>query len=597
MSSVKIYQQGVPSRRAGPIYNAVPYPTKIDPEAIAVFIAAHTKPGDRVLDVFGGSCTTGMAVCLCDTPTERMKALSKELGIDAEWGSREAVVYELSPVGCLTGSVMCSPPDPLEFQAATDRILTRANEALGWMYQAHSPSGAPGEIRHVIWSDVLQTPCCSHEISLWDAVARRAPARIHKKFACPVCGTDVKVKDCARVTVRRMDRKAGKSIRVRKRLPVQLYGISNGRTWKRSVTDKDRSIIRNCGRRKLDWVPDGLIQWGDLYRRGYHTGINKFSDLYTPRNLRVIARLWAEIDKEPEHLKNALKLLVLSYNAAHSTLLTRIVAKKEQPDFVVSGAQSGVLYVSGLPVEKNIVRGLKRKAKVFSDAFSMLRPSASKVNIICGSSTDMRLERSSIDYVFTDPPFGDYIPYAEINQLNEAWLGSFTDKSEEAIVSRAQGKGVSEYEDLLNRVFSEVRRVLKPSACATVIFHSSKAEIWRAVGRAFSTNDLRVKATSILDKLQVSFKQVVAEAGTRHDAVFLLINDKEAPASIDHLTEFTAIPPVEVSALSANALAEMDKKMAYSHYVSTQIQHGLDVESDAKAFYSLLHSAKCAGEV
>jgi hypothetical protein len=34
--------------RTGAVYTAFPYPTKISPEAIALFIAAHTQPGDTV---------------------------------------------------------------------------------------------------------------------------------------------------------------------------------------------------------------------------------------------------------------------------------------------------------------------------------------------------------------------------------------------------------------------------------------------------------------------------------------------------------------------------------------------------------------------
>ena len=67
-----LYSSPVESRRSGALYNAFSYPTKIDPEAIAVFVAAHTSPGDTVLDVFAGSGTTGIAVRLCERPTARM---------------------------------------------------------------------------------------------------------------------------------------------------------------------------------------------------------------------------------------------------------------------------------------------------------------------------------------------------------------------------------------------------------------------------------------------------------------------------------------------------------------------------------------------
>ena len=49
-----LYSKTLPSSRAGSFYNTFPYPTKISPEAIAVYIACTTDPGDMVLDALPG---------------------------------------------------------------------------------------------------------------------------------------------------------------------------------------------------------------------------------------------------------------------------------------------------------------------------------------------------------------------------------------------------------------------------------------------------------------------------------------------------------------------------------------------------------------
>lgn len=55
-SSLRILcENPIPSTRTGAIYNAFSYPTNISPEARAIFIATHTKPGASVLDTFSGS--------------------------------------------------------------------------------------------------------------------------------------------------------------------------------------------------------------------------------------------------------------------------------------------------------------------------------------------------------------------------------------------------------------------------------------------------------------------------------------------------------------------------------------------------------------
>jgi hypothetical protein len=47
----KLYSKPLPSSRSGLFYNTFSYPTKISPEAVAIYIAMHTKPGDTVLNV------------------------------------------------------------------------------------------------------------------------------------------------------------------------------------------------------------------------------------------------------------------------------------------------------------------------------------------------------------------------------------------------------------------------------------------------------------------------------------------------------------------------------------------------------------------
>jgi hypothetical protein len=337
-------------------------------------------------------------------------------------------------------------------------------------------------------------------------------------------------------------------------------------------------------------APSGEIRWGDLYRSGYHRGIERVHHFYTRRNLIALSALWTAVDSEPSDLREALRLLVLSYNAAHSTLMTRVVVKKGMSDFVLTGAQSGVLYVSSLPVEKNVIDGVERKIRTFRSAFEVAHGGNGSVRVINASSTRLDLPDASVDYVFTDPPFGGFIPYAEINQVNEAWLGVTTDTTEEAIVSPAQGKGVAEYGSLLRQVFGEIARVLKPDAAATVVFHSSKPDVWAAVGQAFSSAGLGVKRTGVLDKTQVSFKQVVSEGSARGDAIFLLSNG----AGVSQPDAVVALKD-QIIDLRAEHGEEVTPQHLYTRYVARCVEAGRPVELTAADFYGWLRDFDRAG--
>lgn len=519
----KLYGSPVPSRRSGPFYNAFSYPTKIDPEAIALFIACHTSPGDTVLDVFAGSGTTGLAAILCESPTESMKAHASRLDLPVEWGPRSVVLYELSVIGALLSDTMTNPPDPSAFEEAARNVVARVSKELAWLYSAEDPHGDQGHVRHIVWTEVLICPACSREATFWDLAVHTDPPSIHKHGSCNGCGQSLKFDRTRRAVESVRDPVLDRLAVRRIRRPAFLYGSTGSRTWGRSIRASDLRILERVAQLPVPpGVPTGRIIKGDLYRTGYHHGIDRFHHFYTRRNLIVLGTLWRAIDKEPPELRQALRLLLLSYNASHSTLMTRIAAKRRIPTFVVTGAQSGVLYISSLPVEKNILNGVSRKIKVFRRAFSTSFGCQSQVRVVNASSTKLELPDSTVDYVFTDPPFGDYIPYAEVNQINEAWLGSLTDRSDEVIISRNQNKSSSEYGQLMKQVFAEVGRVLKPGAPLTVVFHSSRSDVWRTLGDAFDSNDFHIVRSSLLDKRQVSFKQVVTNGYSGGNAVFWL---------------------------------------------------------------------------
>jgi len=577
-----LYDRPVPSRRTGAVYNAFSYPTKIDPEAIATFIAAHTSPGDTVLDVFAGSGTTGIAARLCERPTPEMKRRATELQLPVEWGPRHVVLHELSVIGALLGQTLCNPPDPTAFEAAARRVIAATAHRYSWMYGAQDPSGMAGSIRHAIWSDVITCGFCGTEATYWDLAVERGPLRMHKIADCPSCGRALKLADEPRVADVVLDALSGEEVVQRRRVLAHVYGRNGKTTWHRVPIPADLALVERVLNEPVPTsVPTEYIRWGDLHRSGYHQGIERVHHFYTRRNLIALGALWEAIASEPEHLQDALRLLVLSYNASHSTLMSRVVVKSGQSDFILTGAQSGVLYVSSLPVEKNVIEGVQRKIKTFRAALAVSHGGTGTIRVERKSSTSLDLPDDSIDYVFTDPPFGGFIPYSEINQINEAWLGSATDTSEEAIISPAQGKGVSEYGALMKQVFSEVSRVLKPNGAATVVFHSSQPDVWAALGDAVTSAGLAVERTSVLDKTQVSFKQVVAEGSTRGDAVFLL---SRRDVDIAHETTAEDLDDViaELRRLHGSGISPQH---LYSRYVAQCVEEARPVTSTAPAFY------------
>ncbi len=574
-----IYQKPLPSTRTGPLYNAFSYPTKISPEAIAVFIATHTKPGATVLDAFGGSGTTGLAAILCDRPTDSMLKMAEEMGVVPEWGPRNAYLFEIGKLGSYITRTLCSPPDPETFSTAVNKLCKQAQKIIGHIYSAKDPSGQEGMLRHAIWSDVLICPNCGNETTYWEAAVRHSPLSMSNSFDCSACEKTLKIDSCERAFETVQDAFGEESER-KKRVLVRVYGQTGKTKWQRPPSKEDTEVFAISEEMPLpESTPNSDIMWGDLHRAGYHRGIKKLHHFYTKRNFLAVATLLDLAAKFPKDVRDALRLLILSYNSSHSTLMTRVVVKKGQNNLVLTGAQSGVLYISGLPVEKNVIEGVARKAKSFKEAFALLHGSTSKVNIFNQSSELICLPNASVDYIFTDPPFGSYIPYAEINQINEIWLGETTDRTKEIIVSPAQKKDVGAYGEMMGKVFREMARVLKPDGTATVVFHSAHSEIWRALASAYGKAGFLVKAASVLDKIQASFKQVVSDVSVKGDPLLLLTKDSpQAPAQMSCQ---------EIAEEIFSEATDADPQKLYSIFVGRCLEIGACMDMDAKEFYTL----------
>lgn len=593
---IPLYERPMRSTRGGPLFNAFPYPTKISPEAIALFIATHTKPGATVFDGFAGSGSTGVAAILCDSPTDEMKREADRLGLSVCWGARHAVLYEIGVLGSFVSKVLCSPPDPSDFSKAANQLLNDVEQQLSWLYEVSDPMGEKGTIRHIIWADMLHCPSCRKHTSLWDACVSRKPAEISRSFTCLYCGENADIADVKRVRESITDDLLGTKRKTRRRVPAWVYGKTNGRFWSRRADHLDLRIIKQINKVPVPAdAPRMAIPWGDLYRAGYHEGISHLHHLYTHRNLIAFASLWAEVNNYPNHLQNALRFWLLSYNASHSTIMTRVVAKKGQDDLVVTSAQPGVLYVSGLPVEKNVFAGVQRKLGIMCRAFELTHGRKSLVEVRNASSLKVDLPDKTIDYMFADPPFGGNIPYAEVNFINEAWLGQTTDSTEEAIISPYQGKTVDNYQELLVQAFREAHRILRPEANATVAFHSTSARVWNAMRDAFEQAGFFVADTSVLDKTQSSFKQVKSPSAVKGDPLILLSKKHSgmngSPAEI-----WAVVDDLLAKAQRSGDPVEASPHRLYSRVVGHYLSNSCDVPINARDFYRRLKERQVARE-
>ncbi len=453
----------ISARRSTSLYGVHAYHTKVPAEAITAFIVDNTNPGDTVLDPFCGSGMTGVAAAIT---------------------GREAILNDLSPAAVHIATNYTTPCDPEAFEAGVERVLERVGSEIGALY-ATRHAGRAATIEYLVWSDVRRCPECGADLLLWDH--RTSGLRT---VCCPKCGHEAN-----KGTMPVVGEKAVEA------------NLSVGAGQRRVVRDVAADDLRPDLRLdSLPWYPStGFDSTRPMWRRGHSDlGISTVADFYSSRNLSALSLLWHAASYEPdERVKLALRF---SLTAIANRASRRYQWNAKRPTNVLGGT----LYVSSLRYEWNVLSLWRRKTRAIARLFRSGVSVADAVKTYQGSATSLPLADESIDYCFTDPPFGSHIVYSDASLLWEAWLDDLTDRASEAIVVRGgdQAKSVTDYGDLLHASFNEIRRVLKPDGKATIVFQASDPETWSAVYSAALRAGLSFADATTLSKGQPSFKQV-----------------------------------------------------------------------------------------
>lgn len=222
-----------------------------------------------------------------------------------------------------------------------------------------------------------------------------------------------------------------------------------------------------------------------------------------------------------------------------------------------------------------------------------------QVMISTASSTALSLPDASIDYIFIDPPFGANIPYADLDYLVEAWHSVFTAVQQEAILDERRGKHLTEYQGLMERCLHEFYRVLKPGRWMTVEFSNSSNQVWVSIQNALMTAGFVVADTRILDKEQLSHRQLTAKNAVKRDLVisayrpvseleqrFALVAGSEDGAWAFVREHLTHLPVVEGRRGEARLVRERQADRLYDRMVAYHVHKGVTVPLTTAEFFA-----------
>lgn len=481
------YNRDISAGKNTYVYDAHTYHTKVPPQGIAALIDYYTNPGEVVLDSFCGSGMTGVAA--------------------AEMG-RRAILSDLSPAAVFIAENLNTPADDVEFLTAVDHVLASCEDLNKYLY-ATSCRDCGKEVAqlYTVWSYGVECNECRREFVLWDVARdereRVRDSKIKKTFDCPHCKSRI----------------AKRGLKRTSRYPVQIgyKCCSRGRKESCAVPDqRDIDFVTNLAAGQIPsqlWYPKNQFPAGVNTRQPIAAGIISVDKAYTPRALWAMARLWHEASNYPVvSLRNKLRFVVTS-------LYQRVTLFSEFRFWGGSGNTANY-NVPQIINEQNVFFAFKRKAQTISWYFRDAPRFSRQVHLSVKSACHLEnIPNGSVDFVFTDPPFGSNINYSEMNFLWESWLGEYTNTAEEAIISRPQNKTADDYETLLCQAFLEAHRVLRDDGWMCVVFHNSSEKVWRSLQNAIQRAGFEVRAAQTFDKQHATFKMFVSDNAVGYDLV------------------------------------------------------------------------------
>jgi DNA modification methylase len=520
-----------------PIYNAHSYHTKVPHKAIMRYILHYTEPGDIVFDGFCGTGMTGVAAQMCGDREVVMSLgyqvkpdgtiLQEETDEDGKkvWrpfsklSARRAVLNDLSPIATFISHNYNDKLDVGKFVRAAKSILNSLETELGWMYETTHSNGNKCLIDFIIWSEQFSCSNCGAEINFLDEALDNDSNEVLAEFPCPDCNAILTKKRLERVFETTIDHATGKPWKHIKYKPTEIHYKYLGSKYTKKPDATDLKILSDIQAR--DWpknVPTNEFPVSSMYHgsRIAPKGYTHAHHFFFRRPLEALSYLWHQARVKTDARTSQAILFFIEQAVTSLNIQNRYGPKKYSQS---NGMLPLVYYVPSQIAEVTPWYVLSGKLKRLEKVFHSLPYIPNACAIATGDTASVALQDESLDYIFTDPPFGANIFYADLNLITESWHRVFTDATNEAVVDKFKNKDLSEYHSLMLSCFKRYYSALKPGRWLTVEFSNSSAAVWNAIQSTLQDAGFIVANVSVLDKQQGSFRAVTTTTAVKQDLV------------------------------------------------------------------------------
>lgn len=252
-----------------------------------------------------------------------------------------------------------------------------------------------------------------------------------------------------------------------------------------------------------------------------------FHQLFTHRNLIALSILNNALDELENPKIRDMTKFVFTSSLAQASMMKMIT--KDRPTATSKGWIAPRYYVPPRNQELNVwinfetrfnrifqgKKGSNRELQWYRQAkdFSDLAQGKGTALLLQTCAFDLsEIPEKSIDYIFTDPPYGGNIPYLGLSAFWGSWMKYSFDWEKEITLNPDLGKNFDLYRQMLSCSFKKMHELLKPKKYLTVSFHSTRRTPWDFILRTAVKEKFDLEKI-VYQPLSKSFSQSVRGRG------------------------------------------------------------------------------------
>ena len=113
---------------------------------------------------------------------------------------------------------------------------------------------------------------------------------------------------------------------------------------------------------------------------------------------------------------------------------------------------------------------------------------------------NLSIESQTIDFVFTDFPYGDTVPYFEQSIIWNSWLDFPVQYEEEIVISdsKERNKNIDAFANDIKKAVDEIYRVLKPNKYFIFTYHSLSGPEWLSITNSLIEAGFKIEEAEML---------------------------------------------------------------------------------------------------